>query len=211
MKKVLIIIPTDDVVEKECLDAAHAQDYTNCTVTVSIVEHPAIKFQIQTSICSTINRNKARIAALASDADLFMYLDSDVVLPINAVASLAAQLETAGREIIGGWYKMTRGNLWVAGRFDADKTFSNFTAPEPGVVSVDMVGLGCVLMTRKVLADVEFGNGLGLSIKRTGGKETWAGPSMKFSADAAAKGYGLFMNGDVVAQHLTRAVKPATL
>jgi len=203
MKKILVIIPTNDVAEQGCLDAVHAQDYPNYTVMVNVEKRPTPRLQCQKSLYQIINLNAARTTALASDADLFMLLDSDVALPTYALSHLAAQLETPGTEIIGGWYKMVMVDLWVAGRFDGNKNFRYFPAALHGTVKVDMIGLGCLMMTRNVLSAIKFGAGFSTPIQ-VKGKTTYAGPGIQFALDATAKGFGLFMDGGVIATHLAR-------
>jgi len=73
------------------------------------------------------------------------------------------------------------------------------------VIPTDLVGLGCVMLTRQVLHDVPFDPGLSVIDPTSGGPKRFAGPCLKFSNDAAAKGYRLFLVGDVVCTHLTRS------
>jgi hypothetical protein len=206
--RVLVIIPTRNYVEKACLDAVLKQDYEDYSVLINIVKNPAPTIQTETSVRSTINRNKARQMALSSDADYFLFLDSDVVLPTNAISSFGLQLSKTKIEIICGWYKTKVGDHWVAGNWVADNTFQNFLQPAASVVKTDMIGLGCVMMKRQVLADVEFRDGTTTEAKFAEGAPMYLGPCLQFGNDCADKGRRAFMDGDVVCGHIDREKNP---
>lgn len=145
------------------------------------------------------NRNSARKMALSSDADYFLFVDDDTVLPPNAISSLLAE----DKDIIGGWYKMIHGDKWISGKA-VDGNFIHFTAPEKGVVEVDMTGMGCTMVSRRALLDLEFEAGMNLEVSDTDLRPMMAGESLVFALAAQKKGYKLYMHGDVICTHLPR-------
>src|SRR5438132_14208485 len=113
MKRVLVIVPTNDYVESGCWDSVLAQDYPHYTVMVSVIKEVPPRMQLEKSVRSTVNRNYAAKMALASSADYFLFVDSDIVLPAHAITSMEAQLRLAGMDIVGGWYEMLASPAWV--------------------------------------------------------------------------------------------------
>jgi hypothetical protein len=228
MKKVLTILITADQPLAEVWAAVRAQDYPAQRLLVHW--QPPVRFA-ESYIdnvyrnCSA-NRNAARTLALASDAELFWFLDDDVVPPPDALRLLVSETGSRvsqvpavwpdgtrvpsgapvpERHIVGGWYPMRGGGKWVAGKFVGDHLFLNFPHVQPGLVPVDMVGLGCALLSRAVLEAVEFRDGLELRTvdawNPSAGLSYVGGECLAFANAAAAKGFDLFMHGGVVCEH----------
>lgn len=119
-------------------------------------------------------RNNARSKALETEAKWFMFLDADVVPPINAIDHFLLQ-KTPVR---GGWYpiKETRQQVntktkdgkfkvqfvrrWVAGRWVADNVLYNYMQPHTlGLYPSDVLPAGCCMMDREIAEIIEFEHG----------------------------------------------------
>jgi hypothetical protein len=189
--RVLIVIPTGDgVVEGEVYETMQSQDYTGgLKVLVSRTAPEARKLRVQNIVDA---RNAARQAALKSDADWFLWLDSDVILPRHAVRELMLQALHNGAiryHLIGGWYQLNP-RAWSAGRWVADHTIASIVTPERSVTRVDKIELGCVLMSRTVLEQIKFEF------------DPSACECQRFAIRAEELGYRLWMDGGVICRHL---------
>jgi hypothetical protein len=213
-KKVLIVVISDTEIGSECMDAILNQDYPNFTTLTSIVKPDPNKLREENII---INRNIVRKKALKTDANYFFLVDSDVILPKNALSNLMIQLEqpildtrrfqhlekmfgkieNKKKHIIGGWYKLTE-DTWSPSRWVADNTLVSLKAVEPSVVVVDKIALGCIVMSKEVLKKIKFRTGHDLVING----DTHPCMCATFGIDAQDAGYTLYMDGSVICQHL---------
>jgi Glycosyl transferase family 2 len=166
-----------------------------------------IRTHWKTSMNCAENREAARRHVLAtSDADAFLFMDSDIVLPEGAVEEFVKQCRT-NKSIIGGWYPFRndpRGR-WAAGRWIADNTFHNFTRVQASLVKTDMVGLGCAFITREALSNLRFEHVPNLASVSLNGETLIVEECGAFGNLANEKGYELWMDGSVVCGHLDRA------
>jgi len=203
MNKVSVIIPSPTTeIMPEVLEALVNQDYPNFTWKINVLEPVQVyPDRRNISLNSTLNLNDARTKALATDADYFITLDSDVVMPPNAISELMKQSQF---DIVGGWYPMIHSPEWVAGKWVADNTIWHFKKPEPSLIKVDMIGLGCLMLSRKALTDLEFRNGIDREVNDEFGRKIYMGPCLAFSVNAQDNCYDLYMNGSVICQHLKR-------
>lgn len=243
-RKVLAIIITKDIVEPECMASVLTQDYPDYDIMVHIAkakqyltnsDNKKYESCINQYINCPENRNKARRLALASDADYFMFVDSDTVLKPNTISLLMLPKKDA----IGGYYRSCGGgNNYVAGSFVKNSKEQNVFIPfykvNAGIIPVAMIGLGCALISRRLLEAVEFDDGLHLhnlminhnKLEKYEPKKTFTdvngniielsprieepssimmGECMVFGHMASLAGFQLFMSGDVeVEKHLTR-------
>lgn len=204
MEKVLVVIITDRDVLPECWQAVVAQDYPNYDVLVH-VRKPKVPAD-STSMVSkylncTDNREAARKLALASDADRFLFVDSDVVLPIDAITELMKQRF----DVQGGWYKVRNEQRYTCGRWVADNLFINLNQVEPSLVRVDCIGMGCAMFTRRVLKKITFAHGTDMvSNSVIGGQQVKMilGECAVLGNLLAKRGVQQYMNGSVVCEHL---------
>jgi len=219
-RKVLVVVITKDIVEPECMDSILALEYPDYNVMVHIkkpmkyftnAEDPRHESYVNQYINCPENRNEARTLALASDADYFLFVDSDTVLPKNALSLLMVEK----RDAIGGYYKASGGSAnYVAGRFvknqKGQEVFLHFLEVAKGVQQVNMIGMGCALISRKMLTEIPFEDGLNMGVLIPAGptieetKPIGMGECMIFGHRAREKGYALFMHGLVECKHLTR-------
>lgn len=123
--------------------------------------------------CSTA-RNTARLEALKLDCDQFMFLDSDVVPPINTLDHFLL----CKNRVKGGWYpikgqiqmnerikggrmRVRLVNRWVAGRWVGDSRFMNAFYPRRHKLWYsDMLPAGCCMMDREICEAIPFEPGI---------------------------------------------------
>ncbi len=205
--KVLVVIPTKAGVENECFQAVLTQDYPDYGIFVSSLKPIPLDLSPEKNRVHNIvrNRNYARKMALASDAEWFLWVDTDVVLPRNAITEFLK----VGKPLMGGWYKKILGSDWVAGRWVSSDTFSHFQKPEQGVVSTDLLGLGCAMIHRSLLERVEFKNGTDVIGKDMSGKSYFLGECMLFCQDSMRLGEKACMVGNVICAHLPVNLRPS--
>jgi len=196
--KVLIVTITKDTIHPECLESVLNQDYANYTWMIHM-QKPADYGDPLVSAnknCAD-NRNRARTLALASDADYFLFLDSDIALPKEAISEFLKQ----PKDIQGGWYQMPKSKRWVCGSWAADNVFANYMGVLPSLIRVDMVGVGCMFISRKALSELTFEPGTDKQCRGPDGKTMWLGECGAFGNQASEKGYDLYMNGSIICKH----------
>jgi cellulose synthase/poly-beta-1,6-N-acetylglucosamine synthase-like glycosyltransferase len=222
MPKVLVVVITEDSVMPECERSIRGQDYPNFDILIDVLKGES---NINRIINIVNHRNTAREKALKTDADYFFLVDSDVVLPINAISSLMLQLqvpkvnhsfdrlklqfpnmpEPKQKHIMGGWYRLMEKDgreVWNCANWVANNVIASVEKPQNSVIRVDKIDLGCVMMSREVLEKVSFKHGFDLEVNKNGR----ACECLMFARDAQDAGYELFMNGDVVCEHIKREV-----
>ena len=142
--KVLAFVITKDYVKKECYESLLNQDYPKYDIMVHTQKpeyEDEIKY-IEQSVNIAKNREAARKIALTSDAEYFLIIDSDIVIPKNAISEFVKQLTTNSvitremkkyikrlggkignrkKHCLAGWYK--RANLIDVKK--KDKTLSD--------------------------------------------------------------------------------------
>lgn len=150
------------------------------------------------------HRNEVRKMALQTNADFFFWVDSDILVPLHALRVL----KSSDQSIMGGWCPIQGSPLWAGGLWD-EQGFNPLTQVESGVSEVSMAGLACLLLKREVMEKIEFNPGIDLKLKRyENGEEFIAGTSAQFGVEALKMGYSIFMDGNVVCQHLQRSNQP---
>jgi hypothetical protein len=225
MKKVLIVIFTNGKLYKGVYDAAISQDYPECSVIISVR-----KSDIKKSSCENQvdHMNYVRHLCESSDADYFFFIDSDLIIPKNAVSNLILQLEQpeinlelfshlknnfaeiqipSKKHIIGGWYKLAEKKkktptLWSPSRWVADNTLVSLTSIEKSVVRVDKIASGCIMMSREVMEKIPWRLDH-VDINEHIGGHLHPCRCAFFGIDAQDAGYELWMDGSVVCKHLS--------
>lgn len=133
-------------------------------------------------------RNAVRDYALKNKYDSVLFVDSDVILPDNALE----QLQLAKKDVVSGLYlnaievdgKMVPAPVLY--KDNGDGTASQFTYEgvyPPQLLEIGAAGFGCVLVSSKVLKDVKFRK---LNSSATGGED------IAFFVDARAKKFSTF-------------------
>jgi hypothetical protein len=225
--RVLVVVITKDYVEQECLNAIISQDYENYSWMISGMKpgFDDMPWTHKLYMNCSHNRECARKMALASDAEYFLFLDSDVVIPDGTISEFVLQMVNSRipgprirsapgipvpyhdntKHIIGGWYKMVNSNRWICGSWVADNTFVNCMAPGTSLTKVDVIGMGCMFISREALSVIPFEHGTDIEYTDgITGQRMMLGECGKFGNNAFDKGYELFMDGSVICKHLTR-------
>lgn len=205
---VMVIVITKDKVEDECLASIHAQDYPDFDVMVHAMKSRHYhENELINSILNMIrNRNYCRQMALASDAKQFLLVDSDIKLPKNAISSLIQHQ----KDFICGWYPVKHymnQKGWPASVIEGG-TMIYFKEPMHSVVIAHSTGLGCAMVSRKLLERAEFNDGTDHTMPTNLGQNILIDDSSQFCFDAIAAGCQLYMDGDVICEHLWRQEKP---
>lgn len=202
--KILIIVPTERGVLRETLEAIWGQDYQNFKLMV--YRHKPNPLKRRHWNCADA-KEKARKQALKTDSEFFLFCDSDVVLPKNALSEFMLQAKQGNKiryHAQGGWYQLTN-NLWSGGRWVADHVFQSFTAPGQSVTITEKIELGCAFLSREIFEKLSFEDGENIGIKDRYGWRS-ACDCMAWSNKALDAGYQLYMNGHVVCKHLKKGL-----
>lgn len=130
-------------------------------------------------------RNYLRDYALKNNYDYLLFVDSDIMLPPNAVEILVAP----GIDVLTGVYlnvfemdgKKVIAPVLFKDLGDGNCQLYKLDAVEsPKVMDIGAAGLGCTLISRKVLEAVDF---------RTFSNSATGGEDMAFYVDARKKGF----------------------
>lgn len=152
--------------------------------------------------CS-VARDTARRKALETEADYFMFLDADVVPPINAVDHFLLQRTP----VRGGWYpiKMPSDHAprYVAGRWVADNRFYNYERPDTTqLLESHILPAGCCMLDRCVAELIPFEAGTHLKyIDHATGLEGVLGECGFYGNQLHKLGETTWMNPAIICDH----------
>jgi len=98
-------------------------------------------------------REQSVVDALRSDPEWILFLDSDVVPPEDVFERLRGH----GVDVVSGLYYVDNEEgmapaMWRLDEYDAP---TSFEYRRKGLINVDAVGMGCLLVHRRVLEDVD--------------------------------------------------------
>jgi hypothetical protein len=98
-------------------------------------------------------RQKTVEEALQVDPDWFLFLDSDVIPP----ADIFPRLRNRGVDVISGLYYMDHPEAIHPAMWQLDENNSPAITgfDKEGMVNVDAIGLGCLLVNRDVIDDID--------------------------------------------------------
>jgi hypothetical protein len=226
--KAMMIIVTADKVHPRCEASLHDQDYDNYEVLInvkSVVEYPGKPYFVAKNLNIAANREEARQKALKTDAEYFLWGDSDIVYPRNTLSELILQMKAkkstipviwrddliptgqpiAQKHLMVGWYKNRWSpadkDIWLVGKYVADGTIQWFEQLVPGVMKADYFGLGCVCMTRELLEKIVMLPGVEHTIDNQFGRFLLdEGGVLSMQVDAL--GYECWADGNIVCEHI---------
>src|SRR3989338_6269245 len=148
------------------------------------------------------SRNILRDIALNENYDYFLSLEQDVIPPNDVIEKLLRHK----KDIVSGVYfgQYTRGNqkrllpmLWVAKKDDPTKIryvpLALNYVNSGDFFKVDLSGLGCILISRKVLENINFKYNSGLKKQFD---------DISFCIDARNKGFEIYADTSVKCKHL---------
>jgi len=142
-------------------------------------------------------RNYIRDYALKNDYDFLLFLDSDVLIHPRTLEALLATKQ----DVVAGIYLnvfQLDGKPVIAPVLFKDlgngqcQLYKYEGAAVQKVMEIGAAGLGCTLISKKVLKDIPF---------RTFGASATGGEDMAFFVDARAKGFKTFANTFVKCLH----------
>ncbi len=142
------------------------------------------------------SRNILRKKVLDEDYDYFLSLEQDVLPPRDVIERLL----NYNKDIVTGVYfaRDPDGNLTpLLYKYTDKENVRNLTFDEvknPNLIGVDACGLGCVLISRKVLEKIKFRYN----------KEDNAFDDIWFSIDAKKNGFNIFCDTSVKCKHMIR-------
>ncbi len=199
--KVLVIIPTRKFVETDCLRSVTNQTYTDYSVCMHAMMPIKLHLDPEKDRVMNIvrNRNYIRDMVLKSDAEWFFWVDSDTVVPQNAIETFLKIKEP----YMGGWYQKKDKTTWVAGRFNNKGVFVfQKNIPQEEKFETDLLGLGCAFIHRSVLEKISFEHGMDVMMKEESGQKLFYAECAMFCKAAKEKGITPYLIRDVVCGHL---------
>jgi glycosyltransferase involved in cell wall biosynthesis len=147
----------------------------------------------------TRGRNAIRKHALEKGYEYLFFVDTDIVLPRFAVSRLLSEIKS-GKEVVCGVYLSElshQGHKFVApvlfdfGDEDSGLIYNISGVMRDRVVEVAASGFGCMMMTRKVMQEIEYRYS----------KESQSGEDFMFCLDARARGFKIYCDTSVKCDH----------
>lgn len=203
--KVLAIIYVKSIrdIMPGVLDALAAQTFRDFSLMVHELAPVRLNAEAQKNKSENVtrNRNVVRKMALASDAEYFAWVDSDVVIPTNCLQDFVNASASGERKLLAGWVHKVASKDWAAGSYK-DGVMQFHQKPVEGIIEADLVSIGCSFMHRSVLEKLEFRTAVDEEVKSGDGTAFYKGNCLSFCEDAAKMGVKPFLVGTVVCRHL---------
>ena len=146
--KILIAVPSMDMV---------AAGFASSLATLTKVGKTSISF-----ICSSLvydSRNKLAMQAIQGEYDYIMWFDSDMIFKPDTMVRLLADIEEKGCDIVSGVYfrRSMPYTPVVFSKIDISEGIckhEDYKGKLDGLVEVEGVGFGCVLMKTEIIFQV---------------------------------------------------------
>lgn len=199
--RIVVAVITSDDVEPACMASIVSQDYPDFSILVHRMTPKIMSLDSRKSGIKNMIRNRqtVRRMLLATDSDAFLMVDSDIVLPPSAISNLSQHR----LDFLCGWYRSKGiGGLWTAANITRNELIP-YDEPHHSVIRVSSAGLGCALVSRRLLEQVDFRDGTDQHVRHKD-HILFIDDSTQFCLDAAAKGFPPCMDGDTICEHLTR-------
>jgi hypothetical protein len=228
--KALIIIVTADKLYPRCLESIHNQDYDNYEVLINVQKpqlYPGLSYYERKNLNIANNREEARIKALKTDAQYFLWGDSDMVYPKHTLSDMVTQMKAkvstisviykgktipagqpiAQKHLMAGWYlnRWYKNQTYVMAQCVATDTIKIYTEIERSLIRVDWFGMGCVCLTRELLEKVKMLPGTDSVITNQFGK-FYLDEGGALTRQVFGLGYDCWANGGVVCEHIVDEV-----
>lgn len=212
-KRILIGCPTSNhkyYALKQYIGAIKTLTYNNCGVLLvdnsktnayyNLIKKdmPVIKGKYFESARERIveSRNILREKTLKGDYDYFLSLEQDVIPPRNIIERLMSYNKNI---VTGVYFGYDNENnllplLYAKVKGDEVRNLTFDEVKEPKLIEVDACGLGCVLISRKVLKKVKFR----FDPNSPAFDDIW------FSVDATKAGFKIYCDTSVKCKHLIK-------
>jgi hypothetical protein len=145
-----------------------------------------------------LGRTQALREAEKEDCEYFFFLDADVVPPMDAIEML---LDNEEADVVGGWIP-ARFQGMIGGRWLAEGLFTHFSREFMGLTVTHLISLGCTLVRRFLIEGYVFDAGIDVACRDVFGHSYHIADSGAFSRDMRNKGATLWLDSDVICQHL---------
>lgn len=180
--KILILLPVRNKPSAECLGAVFNQTEKDFGLLIERNSSEGRHKDKMKEKCISIvhARNSLRKQALKTDAEWFLWLDSDVLMPPNALRDFLK----IGRPFMGGWYKKKSGNDWVSASLVKGTAVYHHKQPCREIIETDLVGLGCAMMSREILEKLDFEADIDTGYSNSSGHKFFAGECLNFTRRA---------------------------
>jgi|SRR5882724_2123397 len=200
---IVYVKDTNDILPR-CLEAIKSQTYKDFSLVIH--EMKPIHFTHNQSINGSENvvrnRNYVRKMALASDAEYFIWIDGDIIIPPNTFEDFIDISKKHGEKLLGGWYKARYGDIYVSGRWDDNGLLIKTNQVQEGITWSHLIGIGCSMIHRSLLEKLEFRTGCDQLSKDENGFTYYVGDCLAFCEDSRRLGVLPKLVGSIVCEHI---------
>lgn len=152
MKKILVSIPCARFIEPECFESLYSQRIP--------AKHKTELF-IPQNYSIDVSRNMTAHYAVENNFDYILFVDSDIVLPKNAITKLASH----DKDVVSGVYaykQLLRKEVVVKVFGNEEKKEyrdlkdTEIVESQTRLLKVDAFGFGCVLVKTEVIKKIDY-------------------------------------------------------
>lgn len=153
MNAIVLMLDALGNAPQEAADAAMSQGYPFYRF-IEEPRPPKVKGTLNRikAIADSRNKSRAWIKRIHATSDYIALVDSDVVLPPNAVKMMLQ----APKMIVGGWVPVRGVNdRWIASTTLPDGSFANFKEPSIRIIETTMLPLAACVIPRSIFDAIE--------------------------------------------------------
>lgn len=182
--KILIAMPCSKYIETECVVSLFGVEKIDAEYELYVPKGYSVD----------MSRNIASRYAVDNNFDYIFWVDTDMILPEDALTKMFSH----GKDFVSGVYSYKFiGNKNAVAKRLIDGVYEDISIKEiqesKGIVEVDGVGFGCVLMKVDMLKKIDFP----WFIYTEG-----MGEDIFFCRKAQEKGYKIYLDTDVICGHI---------